>query len=154
MQINLGRHSVALFSLSSTKQLDTNSFELANTRGSRARLFSRKFMNSLSSRHFARYVAVAALSFMTGAVLFAHAQSADDRQAAERAVSALHRDGRGPGGRRDDGTLTSPDGNFAVIDLGENNGIRSQAVYDFAAKKVFLVRFYPNEVIVSSKALN
>lgn len=85
--------------------------------------------------------------------MFGHAQSAEDRLAAERA-SALRRDGRGPVGGRGDGILTSPDGNFAVLDLGQNNdGSRAHVVYDFAAKKVFLVRFYPNDILVSSKSL-
>lgn len=91
--------------------------------------------------------------------MFGHAQTSEDQVAAQHATSAFRREDRGPDGRRGQGVYSSPDGNFAVLDLGESERYsvkgHSHAVYDFAAKKVFIVRFVPstNSIYVDSETL-
>ncbi|RYF25286.1 MAG: hypothetical protein EOO42_04020 [Flavobacteriales bacterium] len=104
-------------------------------------------------------VSIFALLPFTGAVYLAQAQTnAEERAIVDRALNAQHSDMR-IGGRRGEGTLSSPDGNFVVLDLGdsESNGqkARSHAVYDFVSHKVYIVRFKPvtNQVDVTAEAL-
>jgi hypothetical protein len=93
-------------------------------------------------------VATFALLPFTGAIYFAQAQNTpEERAVVERALSAQRSELRG-GRSYDDGTFRSPDGSLVVIDLGERsyNGykVRSQVVYDFAAKKVHMLRLKPD----------
>ena len=124
-------------------------------------------MKTPSFRPVAGCALVSILSFTAGATLFAQAQTSEENVAIERAQSALRNGGidpRGNGGRGYDGRIrpdavVSPDGNFVVFDLGEGERYgqktRSQAVYDFAAKKVYTVRFTPsqNDIGVNSEYL-
>jgi hypothetical protein len=118
---------------------------------------------SLLSRRALVLTTFALLPF-TGAIYLAHAQTSEEnRVAAQRVLNAqraeMRPEGRYGDGHRGDGVITSPDRNFVVMDLGEaNNNVykaRSHAVYDFAAKKVFIVRFTPdsNSVAVESRDL-
>ena len=89
-----------------------------------------------------------ALLPLCGFFYFAQAQTSEaERAAVSRALESRGDEmRRGDASRgRKDGVFGSPDGNFVVIDLGDSerygSKARSHAVYDFAAKKVFVVTF-------------
>lgn len=102
---------------------------------------------------------VFALVPFTGAIYLAHAQTdAGEKVAIERALSAQRSELRS-GRRSDEGVLRSPDGNYAVIDLGEDGVYgrkgRFHVVYDFGGKKVYYLRFFTDttNIDVRSEAL-